>query len=301
MSPLPTTSKVVTPAQMAPPDIRISTLEEVKPGESWLLLLYGESKSGKTYFAGTCGPRTLYLNVGEGIETLKNPAFTSRYPDTGKMLTVQFPLSDTVETFERITRTIGYFLENRADEFDTIVLDEATAFRKHALDQATTLNGSARGRNRKDKFIQTELGDYKIEMDMIEWFLGEFTPQFKARKKHFVMLAHERQLFNKPAKQGDEQTLKKILPGFTGKTFPDKVPAYFDDVWHAEAVGKNPRVYRIQTAGSEKLLAGSRHGGIFAPEETDPNFLKMLERIKKQTIYVAPKIVTPPNTNKETK
>jgi hypothetical protein len=166
------------------------------------------------------------------------------------------------------------------------VLDEATAFRKYAMNKATELNTEARTRSsarakRTEDFVKPDIGDYGTEMQMIEWFLGQYIPMFKEAGKHFIMLAHERQLFTKPGKIGDEPVLKKVQPGFTGKTFPDTVPAYFDDVWHSECVGGGTNVvYRFRTAGDESEVGGSRHGGIFSVVETDPNFPNMLARIK---------------------
>lgn len=266
---------------------RFKRLEDRKPGDSWILLVYGGSKSGKTYFAGTAGPRTLFINIGDGLDTLLSPAFTSRYPEAKGMITVDVSNSENVnDAFDKVSSSIDHAFKHFPDKFDTVVLDEATAFRKFALSKAIDLNTSQRTvkrGSRMDEYVKAEVGDYGIEMDMIEWFLGEYIPYFKKEGKHFLMLAHERQIYGKPAKIGDEQILKRILPGFTGKTFPDKVPAFFDDVWRSEVVGKVNKVYRLRTAGDEMEMGGSRHGGIFATLENDPNFLKMLNRIKTST------------------
>lgn len=263
---------------------KFKRLNERKPGESWILMVYGASKSGKTYFAGTAGPRTLFINIGDGLETLLSPAFTSRYPDSSKMVTVDIRDSESIsDAFDKTCEAIDYAFEKFPNEFDTIVLDEATAFRKYALNKAMDLNSAQRQKirvSRKKEYVKAEIGDYGIEMDMIEWFLGEYVPIFKKEGKNFLMLAHERQVYGKPAKMGDEPPLKKIVPGFTGKTFPDKVPAYFDDVFRMECVGKVNKVYRLRTSGDEAEMGGSRHGGIFKTLEPDPNFQEMLARIK---------------------
>jgi hypothetical protein len=264
-------------------------LHTYKPGEAWILMYYAQSKAGKTFFAGTAGPRTLYINIGDGIETLMAPAFTTRYPDAKDMIIVDIRETNpqgVAEAFDRVCDAIDYALANFPDKFDTVVLDEATAFRKYAMNKATELNTEARTRGaarakRTEDFVKPDIGDYGTEMQMIEWFLGTYIPKFKEVNKNFIMLAHERQVFAKPGKIGDEPVLKKIQPGFTGKTFPDTVPAYFDDVWHGEVVGGgNNVVYRARTAGDEGEVGGSRHGGIFSIVEPDPNFLKMLARIK---------------------
>lgn len=269
---------------------RFKRLRDRNPGESWILLYYGPSKTGKTFFAGSAGPRTLFINIGDGLETLLSPSFTSRYPESKDMIVVDISeAGDLAQAFDWTTDAIDHALKHFPEKFDTIVLDEATAFRRFAMNKAMELNTDARTRGtarakRTEEFVKPDIGDYGTEMQMIEWFLGTYIPIFKRTHKHFLMLAHERQTFAKPPKIGDEPVLKRVLPGFTGKTFPDQVPAYFDDVFHAEAVGAGTNVvYRARTAGSEMEIGGARHGGIFETVERDPNFLKMLARIQQST------------------
>lgn len=269
---------------------KFKTLKERQPGESWVLLYYGPSKAGKTYFAGTCGPRTLFLNTGDGLETLLSPAFTSRYPEAREMITVdirEFNPDTAAQGFDMVGDAIDHAMQYFPDKFDTVVLDEASAFRKLGLNKAVELNSQVaktaarQGRNRMKDYSPVDVGDYGKEMDMVEWFFATYIPIFKGAGKHFVVLAHERQIFVKPAEIGGEATLKRVLPAFTGKTFPDKVPVFFDDVWHAEVAGGGTNiVYRARTAGNELELGGARHGGIFQTVEPDPNFLKMLKRIQ---------------------
>jgi hypothetical protein len=269
---------------------RFKRLGEYKPGESWILLYYGPSKAGKTYFAGTAGARTLFINIGDGLETLLSPAFTSRYPEAKDMIVVdirELNPEGFAEAFDLVGDAIHYALKNFPDKFDVVVLDEATAFRKYAMNKSMELNTEARKKGtardkRTEDFVKPDIGDYGTEMQMIEWFLGTYIPILKEHKKHFIMLAHERQTFSKAPKIGDDPVLKRVLPGFTGKTFPDQIPQYFDDVFHAEVVGGGTNVaYRVRTAGSEAEIGGARHGGIFSTVETDPNYLKMLDRIKR--------------------
>lgn len=269
---------------------RFKRLAEYKPGESWILLYYGPSKAGKTYLAGTAGARTLFINIGDGLETLMSPAFTQRYPDSKDMIIVDIREQNPqgiAEAFDLVGDAIHYALKNFPDKFDWVILDEATAFRKYAMNKSMELNTEARKHGaarekRTEEFVKPDIGDYGTEMQMIEWFLGTYIPIFKEHKKHFVMLAHERQTFSKAPKIGDDPVLKRVLPGFTGKTFPDQIPQFFDDVFHAEVVGGGTNVvYRARTAGSESEIGGARHGGIFSTVEQDPNLQKMLERIKK--------------------
>lgn len=269
-------------------------LEERVPGESWLLLYYGASGTGKTYFCGTAGPRTLFINIGQGIETLQSPAFTLRYPDAKKMITVDITekidesgVIVAAEAFDLITDVIDYGLKNFPEEFDTIVIDDATYMRRAALNRAYQINAGIRtnpnARNvQLNEFTYPEIQDYGREMQMIEWFLITYLPKFKAMKKNLIMTAHERNVYGKPPKIGEPAPLLKTVAGFTGKTFPDQIPAYFDDVFRAEVVGGGSNVvYRARTAGDEVSAGKSRHGGIFQTVEPDPNYQRFLERIKK--------------------
>lgn len=270
---------------------KVKRLGEYNPGESWVLLYYGASKAGKTFFAGTAGPRTLFLNIGNGIETLLAPAFANRFPDARRemiMVDVRELANTMVEAFDKTCDIIDESLKKIPDKFDTIVLDEATAFRDFAMTKAMTFNndqskGGRRARgNREEGWTKIDVDDYGIEMDMVKWFLATYVPIFKEAGKHFIMLAHERHTYKKGERIGDEAVLVRVAPGFTGKTFVDQVPAFFDDVWHAEKVSSGSNaVYRARTAGDDALIAGARHGGIFETVESNPNFLDMLERIRK--------------------
>lgn len=272
---------------------KFKRLKDRTPGEAWLLLYYGASKTGKTFFAGTAGSRTLFLNIGDGLDTLMMPAFTSRYPNFGDMIVVDIREQNPngmAEAFDMTTDVIDHALKHFPDKFDNVVLDEATAFRNITMNKATELNTGDRTQgktraNRMQEYIKIDIGDYGEEMKMVEWFLAQYVPIFKGANKNFLMLAHERQIFTKPPKIGEDAVLKRVIPGFTGKTFPDKVPSYFDDVWHSEVItdGASNAIYRARTAGNDMELAGARHGGIFQTVEPNPNYQNMLKRIQAAT------------------
>lgn len=279
---------------MKPDDFKPITLAEHQDYESWLLLLYAKTKSGKTWFCGTAGPRTLYINTGDGLATLKSPEFLSKYPDSKNMIVQDFSediRNGKANAFDLICDYIDWAFEYRKDDFDTVILDDATALRRYARNKAFDLNNQQRNSprpNRIQNYQKTEIGDYGIEMDMILWFLGNYIEFFKENRKNFVMTAHERHIFGKPANQGAEAPLIAVKPSFTGKSSPDDVAAFFDEVWRMEAIGGGTRrQYRAITIGNEIYAGGSRHNGIFKEKESNPNFLEMLSRIR------AGKLITP--------
>lgn len=273
----------------------IRNLGSIQPGEGWISMVYGKPKTGKTYFAGTAGPRTLYLNTGDGIETLLSPAFINRYPEAKNMIIVDIREDGgELAAYDKISRVVGYALDKLRDRFDNIVLDDATSWiwmtMGLAMDNNTQERTQGKARAlRKDQFVKTELSDYNIEMQMTTDWLRRWISVFKREGINFLLLAHERNIYGKPTRQGGEQPHLRTLPGFTGQSRPDEVPAFFDDVFHSEVVGGG-QTYRLDTRGSDKILAGTRHGGIFHAVEADPNFLKMLERIRAANPVVARKI-----------
>jgi hypothetical protein len=266
--------------------------DEDSSSNSWTCLVYGPPKSGKTHFAGTAGPRTLYINTGDGLETLRSPGFTKRYPEAKDMLLVNvFEDKGELAAYDKISRAIGHAIEKLRDRFDTIVLDDATSWNYMTMGLAMDNNTQERTKGtarklRQDSFVKTELSDFNIEMQMTTYWLHKFIRIFKQEGINFLLLAHERHIFGAASHQGAEQPLLKTVPGFTGKSRPDIIPAYFDDIFHSEVVGGG-QVYRLDTRGSDKVIAGTRHGGIFHAVEADPNYLKMLERIKKKISAVS--------------
>lgn len=280
------------------PPVVIKRLVDRVPGESWVQLAYGQSGSGKTFYCGTAGANSLFLNTGQGIATLMSPLFRKAVPDAGQMIVVDIAeqmdekgVVKQAAAWDLISSTIDYFLANHRDKFDVVILDDATFMRRFAMNKAMELNTAARksttGRvDAVSAFMKPDVGDYGMEMQMIEWFLAVYIQKFKSANIHFLMTAHERNIYRKPPQIGDEPVLVKTLPGFTGKTFPDQAILYFDDVFHTEVVGGIGNThYRLRTAGSEALRCKPRHGGIFPSVVQNPNFRNMLAEIRKNELH----------------
>lgn len=248
------------------------------------MLIYGPSGSGKTYFQGTAGPRNVFFNAGVGDTTLKSPAFLSRYPFDP--LTINIPPTDA--PFEYICDSLDYLVQKKRSEFDVVSIDDFSAIRRFAMMKAIEINSDLNKTTTKVSakkyggIIAPQIADYGEEMAVTEWFLNEITTMAKAENFHLICSAHERISFNKPARIGDQPTERAVRPGFTGQTFPDQVPAFFDEVWRFQVVGKgNNKEYRVTTQGNEKVTAKSRHGGVFDETLIDPNFPAIVQEIKK--------------------
>lgn len=255
------------------------------------ILLYGGAKTGKTFFAGTTGDRTLYIDTGRGLLTLKSPKFKEMLKgnfnpivaevreDTNEERLVTVP-----KAFDEVCDAIDEGLEKFPEKFDTVVLDDATALRKFAIHKALSINleeKRSQTATKKRRVVLPAIQDFGTEMAYVEWFMYQYDEILRKAGKHFIVLAHERHIFAKKDKVGDPDVVQMTRPGFTGKTFPDDIMAIFDFVWHTEKVGSgNNATYRIRTSGDENTRGGSRFGGLFSDVEPNPNFQKMLQRIK---------------------
>ena len=250
--------------------------------ESLTMLIFGGSGTGKTYFAGTAGSRTLFINIGAGMATLQAPDFTDKYKVDPLVVTIPIGM----ESHDTITDTLDYYIQSKSDEFDTIVIDDASSLNKSAMYKAIQVNSDLNKSQTLANYkslgeIVPGIQDYGEEMNIVADFLRQYTEIAKGANKHLIVTAHERLTYRKAQKPNDPPTLVKIRPAFTGQTFPDQVPGYFDEVWRLTVVGRGASLrHRITTQPSEILTAKSRHGGVFKEEEQDLDFPTIVQRIK---------------------
>lgn len=250
--------------------------------ESLTMLIYGGSGTGKTYYAGTAGSRTLIINIGAGLATLQAPDFTNKYKANPLVATIPIGM----ESHDTITDTLDYYIQHKADEFDTIVIDDASSLNKSAMYKAIQVNedlnkSQALANFKKLGQLAPGIQDYGEEINVVGDFLRQYTEIAKAANKHLIITAHERLQYRKAQKPNDPPILVKIRPAFTGQTFPDNVPGFFDEVWRFTIIGRGASLrHRITTQPSEILVAKSRHGGVFKEEEQDLDFPMTVQRIK---------------------
>ncbi len=246
------------------------------------IMPYGATGSGKTWFAGTAGDRTLIINTGKGLSTLKAPAFRAKHDYNPMLVNINLGPNSHDQTCDAIDYAFTHWL----DRFDTIVIDDASSLRRGAMWKAIQINSDLNksttlANEKKFGTIVPQVQDYGEEMSVVEQFLSSYTDIFKSHNKHFILTAHEKLSFKKGDKIGDPPILVKIRPGFTGTSFPDTVPGFFDEVWwfHVEGKGER-RKFRATTLPSEKITAKTRWNGIFKEDEEDCNFLNIVERIR---------------------
>lgn len=276
-----------------PPGVpEFKQLNEIPRGVGETFLIYGGSGTGKTRLAGTCGDRTLFIDNGNGKSTLQDPGFLKAIGANPIIVSLNEKLGprgvfDSATVYDAICDTIDYALEKFPERFDTIVVDDATQLRKGALFKGLEINQktgkSQTQKNVVEKYdiVVPAVQDFGIEMNLIEQFIAGYTVICKEAGKNFIINAHERLTYRKGDKLGDAPVLAKTSPGFTGQTFPDAVPAYFDNVWYTQVVGSGSnRVWRIMTQGHESLTAKTRMGSLFPSVMDNVNMLTVFEKLK---------------------
>ena len=276
----------------------IQTLGERKTGESTTLLLYGDSGVGKTWLCGTLGERTLFINIGNGIATIQSPLFRSKYPASQKMLVVDIMekagkggiITETT-VLDALTDTLDHTLVSLLDRIDNVVVDDLSSLSRAASIRGLEVN-KATNKSKSLDTIKSEgamifaMQDFGAEMGILKWFFATYISLFKAAEKNFIITALPLRIFKKGEKQSDPEILTSIMPAVTGKnTFALDFPGYFDDVWYMDVLGNPSGLQtRVQTRKDNVILAKTRHNGVFADKEINPDLGEMFTRIKTNTL-----------------
>lgn len=278
-------------------------VSDVPLGDAITLLIYGDQGSGKTWFLGTAGDRSLFLNLGAGEVTLQSPAFKSKvganplYVDLS--IAAVSSKGNISDTFDRLCDTIDLYIEKYSHLFDTICIDDLTSLAYHAQMKGMSISSRSNTlatAKAKKTIPLAEVGDMGTEQNLLRWFFDTYTKVAKENKKHLVVAAHRQSVFTSPKKDGKtimgEPVLRFVMPAVVGKSSfaPNVLPTYFDEVWYLErnAAGiDNKRQYKTtaRTEPTTIITAKSRHGGIFATELVNPTFLNCIIAIKESKPY----------------
>lgn len=277
--------------------IEFSTLDDLNLSESVTMLAYGAAGTGKTWFVGTAGPRTLIINIGNGLATIKSPVFRKKFYSAGLPIIATIHEERDEKTgifkvatgFDAVCDAIDVALAQFPDRFDTIAVDDATQLRGFAANKALEV-GAEDNRSKtleKAKKYGTVLmaqQDFFGEMNLVEQFVAGTVDLARKHNKHFILTAHERYVWKKMMDQKGKvigEEVDRVRPAFTGKSFPDDITGHFDLVWHFEAIAAGGgQVYRAHTAEARKYLAKTRYPEVFKGVEINPNFLKIVAAIK---------------------
>lgn len=272
----------------------------LQPGEGANILYYGPAGAGKTWFGGTAGPETLYIDTGDSLDTLKSPGFRARHNGVERMLTIKIREKlgargklDRATALDCVTDAIDHALKFFPDRFRTVVLDDATSLGEFSMDKSLEINEQT-GKSKTNTQVVSKynvvipaMQDYQVDKAIMQQFVVSYKQILCGGGRNFIVIAHQRAQFVEGKKMG-EQMLSSVFPLFTGQNTPDHIPRLFSNVWLAEVVGGGNNVaYRARIAGDEVRMAKCRHNGVFKERNgepstviVDPNFLDILSKIK---------------------
>ena len=291
---------------MTNPEYTVSRVSETPPAETLRAIIYGGSKTGKTWYFGTAGDRTLIIDTGAGLETLRSPLFKK---DVGSDPLVTSALMEKIGERGYVTEAVAFdmvcdildeSLKLYKDDVDTVVIDDMTALQRFALNKGLEVNQKLNKSKTRDKIEKLDapivaVQDYGIQMDLIVRFLAAYIDIASSYKKHLIIGAHEKHEFKLARDKegnimmGEPPVVTKTYPAFTGRQYPDQINGMFDEIWRTEKSGSGEGlVYRLRITGSaksvvdtEEIVAGTRHAGVFKESVIrSPNFLRMLDEIR---------------------
>jgi len=264
-------------------------------------IVYGKKGCGKTSFAASGGDRTVMIYPGAGIsgaKTLRSPWFKKEIRTDPFVVELHEDLNEKrmpkkATLFDQITRAIDWWLKNRIDDWDTMVIDDVANTRKAAMFKGFEINqiaglSTALSKTETHGVPMPGIQDFGQEMNVMQWFVESYIEILEEAKKNFLVLAHERYTFSKPKDSkgnviiGDKDIIDGIRPAFVGRTMPDDITTNFDEVWHLTKIGSSDSaIVKLDAYGDSQILANTRHAGVLKAFEKDPNFKDIMERIKK--------------------
>ncbi len=274
----------------------INKLSTLKTNPTTLGLFWGKAGTGKSALCGSAGSECLYINIGQGITTLQSPWWRNKYKDRDPMIVDVYERTaingvvSLPEAFDLVGDIIDHGITKMRDQVKHIALDDITYLTRSGLYKAMYFNKLkgktetlAKAEDKKNKIDVAipELGDYGTLADLMNWFLASHTELCRAEGVNLFVAAHEKTLYNPPARMGGEKTVKGYMPAFPGDKYNDSVPGMFDLVWHTEAVGGGQAIkYQARTSGDSSVTCKTRWAGIFKELEVDIDLLDVVRRIE---------------------
>lgn len=268
-------------------------IQDINIEDGITLLLYGPPGTAKTFWAASAGERALLLTTGNGISTLASPLWQKKSFGSPYIEIVEEDIDAFIESrnpvaLTRITDLINAYLDKGL--IDTIILDSASDLNRFARIEGIAFN-DAMGKSETLAKQGSSWGelipavqDFGTEMNMVGSFLDKMSRFAVKHGKNFILTGHERFYYqkevNKQGKKTDTDQVSKIVPAFTGKSFPQTVDQYFDLVWHTNTHKKSDggNYYSIDTLGDTIVSGKTRWGGLF-PDDI------FFNREGKQEIY----------------
>lgn len=241
------------------------SLKDWVPGDVFQCLVVSPFKGGKTWGAGTF-PRPNFMDFDRGIDTLRNPAWVSKYGmrdiqyeqfreknvNAQGVITSHNAFDDACRYFDKCMKA------GERDKFDSWVIDSGSSLSDFAANKAMFLMGADAVGQKSFTHKQALLTglvvpkqqDYAAERSMVEQFID----MILSSGKHVAFLCHEKVLTD------DQGNMKSIVPLLTGKS-QEVVPSKFSEVYHLILKRKGLEISReLQTQPDMIRRCGSRIG-----------------------------------------
>lgn len=247
-------------------------VESPPPSQSLIMLIYGDPGSGKTFFAGTFGNDTLYINVGAGIATLYAPTFKEKHGEWNPFLFSPDPNAKESMAIQ-VRDAVDDALDN--PDIKNIIIDDATTlqdiFMMQAVDYNLSTNKSKTKLNlREYRAVIPAVQDYGTQMAFIDSFMATYTEACRAMQKNFIVLAHAKREYGEQ-KGTTPAAVNSVSPAFIGKK--NNIGGYFDFVWFTDVEGAaGQQRYTARTERNQLIEAKTRWGGIFPEKYKNPNY-----------------------------
>lgn len=221
------------------------------------VLIYGGSGTGKTTFAGTF-PKPYFFDFDGGMLTLKGKDVEyDTYVDKNP--------AGRPTAWSDFEAKITSLYEAGRDQFpyESVIIDSMTTLQECCMRYIQYNNRSASK--------MPTLQEWGMLIDKLQDTLYKVT----SLDCNVVVTAHEQVI------QDDLTSEILVLPLISGKKLPDRLPLWFDEVYHARVErGKNREpIYQVMTVAERKYKAKSRLR-LFEQFETDFGYDKMVAKLR---------------------
>jgi hypothetical protein len=229
------------------------------------VLVYGGSGTGKTTFAASF-PKPFFFDFDGGLLSVRGRDIEY---ETYQDKSVTRP--DAFEKFNQRLEEMHTALQGGHLPFQTIVLDSITTMQESML--------------RSIQYANRTLGKQTTlqEWGMLVGKMEDVLYRISSLNVHMVTIAHEQIV------QDELSSEIMILPLIVGKKLPDRLPLWFDEVYHSRVdrgLAGRP-VYQMMTVADRKYKAKSRLN-CFDVIESGLSYQVMIDKLSRPARTASP-------------